>query len=344
MPDLSVYFFSSVDGGVNTSRYGHVLDVVDLAEELGYTAAWLPERHFHSFGGLFPNPAVVAAALAVRTSRIELRAGSVVLPLHHVARVAEDWAVVDTLSRGRVGLSLATGWNRTDFVLGVCDFADRRKHMLDNIETLRTLWAGGEVFFPDGAGEQIAVRTFPAPHRPELPLWMTATSAPETFVEAGRRGCRLLTAFLQQSPPQLRENIAAYQEAFVPHRPGDQPYVTLMVHAYVGDSAAEAFDAVAGPLMSYQGDFLGLQRRATESPDGGPALSREDQIDLVRYSAHRYAREQGLVGGPAEAAERLAAFAGMGVDEVACLVDFGLDTDRIIGSLRRLADVGRLAG
>ena len=78
---------------------------------------WVPERHFHPLGGLFPNPAVVAAAVAARTTRIAVRAGSVVLPLHHVARVAEEWAAVDALSNGRVGISLASGWNRADFVL-----------------------------------------------------------------------------------------------------------------------------------------------------------------------------------------------------------------------------------
>ena len=75
----------------------------------GFTAIWIPERHFHAFGGFSPNPSVIAAALARETKQIQLRSGSVVLPLHHPIRVAEEWAVVDNLSQGRVGISFASG-------------------------------------------------------------------------------------------------------------------------------------------------------------------------------------------------------------------------------------------
>ena len=69
----------------------------------GFKAVWTPERHFHAFGGLYPNPAVTSAAVAAITTRVRVRAGSVVLPLHNPIRVAEEWAVVDNLSQGRVG-------------------------------------------------------------------------------------------------------------------------------------------------------------------------------------------------------------------------------------------------
>ncbi len=64
---------------------------------------WTPERHFHSFGGLYPNPSVTSAALAT-IERVDLRAGGVVMPLHHPVRVAEEWSVVFNLSRPRRAL------------------------------------------------------------------------------------------------------------------------------------------------------------------------------------------------------------------------------------------------
>ena len=93
-----------------------LLDGARFADDHGFEAVWTPERHFHAFGGLYPNPSMTSAAIAAITHGA-FRAGSVVLPLHHPIRVAEEWAVVDNLSRGRVGISFASGWQPNDFVL-----------------------------------------------------------------------------------------------------------------------------------------------------------------------------------------------------------------------------------
>ena len=78
-----------------------ILEWARIADRAGLASLWLPERHFQPLAGLSPNPSVLAAALARETERIALRAGSVVLPLHHPVRVVEEWALVDNLSGGR---------------------------------------------------------------------------------------------------------------------------------------------------------------------------------------------------------------------------------------------------
>ena len=104
---LSLMFFSADEAETKEDRYRFVREASRIADARGFEAVWIPERHFHRFGGLFPNPAVVAAAIASETRHIRIRAGSVVLPLHDPIRVYEEWAVVDNLSRGRVDLSFA---------------------------------------------------------------------------------------------------------------------------------------------------------------------------------------------------------------------------------------------
>src|SRR4029453_6956783 len=94
-----------------------------------FVAVWTPERHFQAFGGLYPNPAVLGAALAAITTRVGIRAGSVALPLHHPVRVAEEGAVVDNLSGGRTGVSFASGWHRDDFVLTPTPYDERKEEM-----------------------------------------------------------------------------------------------------------------------------------------------------------------------------------------------------------------------
>src|SRR5690606_18932073 len=81
--DLSLFYFASDEGERASEKYRLLLEGARFADEHGFSAVWTPERHFHAFGGLYPNPSVASAALAVITKRVKIRAGSCVSPLHH---------------------------------------------------------------------------------------------------------------------------------------------------------------------------------------------------------------------------------------------------------------------
>src|SRR4028118_2419902 len=102
--EFSLFYFASATGEGEDS-YRLLLEGARFADRHGFKAVWTPERHFHAFGGLYPNPSLTGAAIAAVTERVGIRAGSVVLPLHHPVRVAEDWSVVDNICGGRGG-----GW------------------------------------------------------------------------------------------------------------------------------------------------------------------------------------------------------------------------------------------
>ena len=145
-PDKAVQFSLSFFGNYEAAFDGHKYDLLiegaKFADRHGFEAVWIPERHFHAFGGFSPNPSVIAAALARETEHVRLRAGSVVLPLHHAVRVAEEWSVVDNLSRGRVGVSFASGWHPDDFVFAPEAYGRHRELMFEKIEEVRQLWRG----------------------------------------------------------------------------------------------------------------------------------------------------------------------------------------------------------
>src|SRR4030095_15985745 len=113
---FSLYFFSDDGSRENGEKYRLAIESARFADAHAFTAVWTPERHFQAFGGLYPNPSVLGAALAAVTSRVGIRAGSVALPLHNPVRVAEEWSVVDNLSNGRVAVSFASGWHPDDFL------------------------------------------------------------------------------------------------------------------------------------------------------------------------------------------------------------------------------------
>ena len=146
--DFSLFYWGN-DGGAGRGKYGLLLEGARFADAHGFAAVWTPERHFHAFGGPYPNPSVTGAAVAAVTRNLSVRAGSCVAPLHHVARIAEEWAVVDNLSGGRAGLSFASGWQPNDFVLRPENTPPANKAaMYEAIDQLRRLWRGEAVEFP----------------------------------------------------------------------------------------------------------------------------------------------------------------------------------------------------
>ncbi|MDX1429323.1 MAG: LLM class flavin-dependent oxidoreductase, partial [Rhodothermales bacterium] len=212
--DFSLFFFASGEGGDESAdKYRLLMDAARYGDQNGFVAVWTPERHFHAFGGLYPNPSVASAAIAAITDNVRIRAGSCVSPLHTPIRIAEEWAVVDNLSRGRVGISFASGWQPDDFVLMPDNFADRKALMFHQIEEVRELWRGGSVRYTNGKGKEIDVRTLPRPVQDDLPVWITAAGSPDTFRMAGERGYNILTHLLGQSKEELADKIEVYRKA-----------------------------------------------------------------------------------------------------------------------------------
>jgi methionyl-tRNA formyltransferase len=106
--DFSLYYWGN-DDGAGLRKYQLLLDGARFADAHGFCAVWTPERHFHAFGGPYPNPSVTGAAVAAVTRNLAVRAGSCVAPLHHPARIAEEWAVIDNLTNGRTGTGHGLG-------------------------------------------------------------------------------------------------------------------------------------------------------------------------------------------------------------------------------------------
>lgn len=340
---FGLFFFAGADGSPpGRDRYRLLLDSAKYADQHGFSAVWTPERHFHAFGGLYPAPSVIAAALALTTERISLRAGSVVLPLHHPVRVAEEWSVVDNLSDGRVGISFASGWHQDDFVFAPGDHPGRKKIMLDGIETVRALWRGDSVRLPGGGGHEVDVRLRPSPVQPQLPLWLSAAGSPQTFQAAGAAGLGVLTHLLGQDIDELAVKIAAYRAAWRKAHGSDGGHVVLMLHTFLHPDREHALRTARGPFTEYLGTSLdllrGLGQRLGIDVD---RLTDEDRQVLLEHAADRYLGSGGLFGTPDDAVPLVRRLGELGVDEIACLVDFGIDHDQVLAGLAQVDVVRR---
>ncbi len=339
--DFSLSFFANDEDSLGADKYRLFLEGARFADAHGFAAVWTPERHFHSFGGLYPSPALSSAALATITRKVQLRAGSVVLPLHDPLEVAEQWSVVDNLTGGRVGVSFASGWHAQDFVLAPNSYRDRKERMLREIDTVRRLWRGEAVERTDGNGQKIQVRIRPRPVQPQLPFWLTAAGSPDTFRLAGEMGANVLTNLMGQKLDGLQEKIALYRESFQRdgHGPG-RGQVTLMLHAFLGADAETARAEVRAPLLRYFRSSVDIFQSFAKAqgleldPD---RLTEQDLQALTAHGLERYLQDGGLFGTVETALPVVERVRGLDVDEVACLIDFGAPVAATLDSLKHLA-------
>lgn len=350
---FGLYYFGSDEGGPQADAQRRlILESARFADEHGFNALWAPERHFHAFGGLSPNPSVMAAAFAATTKNVRIRSGSVVVPLHHPARVVEEWSMVDFLSDGRVDLGLASGWFPNDFVLAAPGNYERRNELVfERVDELRRLWAGDTFEATNALGDVVQLRTMPRPVQRTLNVWITAAGNPETFRRAGACGLNILTHLLGQSLEALGDKIAVYRQAWRDAGHAGEGTITLMLHTYVGEEDAEVRRKVKGPMLNYLGSSANLVGNYTstlsffrkECPTDAAPLTQRDLNEALEFSFERYYASSSLLGTMDACLAMTDRLKAIEVDEVACLIDFGIDAESVLAALPALDELRQLA-
>jgi natural product biosynthesis luciferase-like monooxygenase protein len=334
--DFSLFYFDGDGSTAQSGKYQLLLESAKFADQNGFTALWTPERHFHAFGGLYPNPALTSAALAMITDRVQLRAGSVVMPLHHPIRVAEEWAVVDNLSNGRVAIAIASGWTVDDFVLARDRHTQRKATMWAGIEQVRRLWRGEAIEQSDAAGKRFTLQSLPRPIQPELPIWITCQSN-ETFIEAGKLGANVLTSLLTGTLDHIVPKIQLYRDSLQRHGHSPQSRkVALMTHTFLGDDVDRVKEKVRRPFCNYLKTHYDLLENLAKGMGLNISLKdfSEDDLDsLLLFGVEGFMKGRSLIGTPASCRPFVEEIRQAGVDEIACLIDFVPDFETVMASL-----------
>ena len=166
-------------------EYRETLELVRLAERVGFDSAWVSEHHGSSDGYL-PSLLTMLAAFAAVTERIELGTGVVLTPLHDPLRLAEDAAVVDQLSGGRLILGIGNGWREEEFRMFGASRAERGARTEETIEVLRRAWTGRRFSFEGQTLRYDRVKVTPPPARPGGPPILLGGYDRKAVVRAGR--------------------------------------------------------------------------------------------------------------------------------------------------------------
>ncbi len=243
--------------------------------------------------------------------------------------------MADNLSQGRTAISIATGWHPNDFVFAPDAYKDRRQISLKNLEIIQRLWRGEAVELPTPGGESLPVKLHPLPKQRELPVWLTCIHK-ESYAEAGRNGLNVLGYLMNQTVDELAEKIAAYREG---RRAGghDAGHVTTLLFTYFDESVEKAQAVARGPLCAYLRAYLDNSQKKIEKQIGEMKVDEEDIDYLTNRSCDDYFNGKSLIGTPESCGAVVERLKKIGVDEIGCFVDFGVEAPQVLESLRRVS-------
>ena len=321
--------------------YDSGLEQMLAAEALGYSSVWIAEHHFNDYG-LCPSPPVVAAFVAARTTTLRLGMGVSLLPLHHPVDLAEQLAVLDVVSGGRLDVGIGRGGTLQDYQTFQSDRGDSRARVEEGIELIRRSWGGAPFDFQGRfhSAERLHVRPRPA-QRPHPPLFIAANSE-DSVLSAARLGLPTLSSFFVPVA-ELQKRHQVYRDAALAAGLALSEIEELerrswgMRVVHVAPDRAEALRAIEAPFMGYQRRMSVLRSDST----GGSVPSSFDR-SLLRLREFREYLADGwaLVGTPDEVRDDLQKFReATGYERVLLVMALpGLDTGRALRSMRLFAE------
>ena len=272
-------------------RLAHLIEEVELADEVGLDVFGVGEHHRPDFA--VSAPAVVLAAAAARTRRIRLTSAVSVLSSDDPVRVFQEFSTLDLLSGGRAEIMAGRGSFTESFPLFGYDLDDYDELFAEKLDLLLALRAGGRVSWSGRHRAPLDDQLVqPQPHQQPLPVWIAVGGTPQSVVRAGLLGLPLAVAIIGGSLERFVPLVELYRQAAARagHDPSTLP-VSINCHGYVApetkQAADEFFPALAGTMAR-----IGRER-------GWPPMTR------AQFDAQSGPRGADVVGDPQTVVDKL---------------------------------------
>ena len=255
-----------------------------LAEAYGYDSIWLPENHFSGKGAL-PDPLMLLATMAATTKRIALGTTSYLLPLRHPLQAAEQVAVLDQLSNGRLILGLGRGYQAPTYSAFGIAMRQKRAIFAESLGIMCRAWAGEELVMLEGAAP---VTLAPLPvQRPHPPLWVAAFG-PKALAQVGGLGLPYLASPVE-SRQDLASNLGVLREACLDAGHPLPEAVPVMRTMFVSDNTEQV--AMVRQVLA---------KHMQEMAESGPAH--------LAKAAKASVDDVAIVGSPQEVREQVSSY------------------------------------
>jgi natural product biosynthesis luciferase-like monooxygenase protein len=318
--------------------YKNFFEEVDAAEELGFDSIWIGEHHFCRY--ICPAPQIVAAAIAQRTKKMRIGTSIALLPHHDPIRLAEDYALVDLLSGGRLDFGVGRGFIKTTYD-GFNQAMDESRERFDEcLEIIESAWRQPTFSYQGRFYHANRLTILPRPvQQPTPPIYMAAALSPESFVAAGQRGHSIMLAPFFQSRSTLKNNVQLYRDTLRQsgHSP-DEVEIVAGYHSFVDETPELAAGKWENHYMRYL-HFVGGLIAPAEYTSGQYESWRKSSAALRQVTWEQMYPNQVLCGDPSQCIERVALLRDeFGVSHFWVYMDLGgLEKRELLRSMERFA-------
>ena len=332
-------------------RYSHdqiihrELEQMVWTEELGFDQVWLTEHHFIDYG-LSVDPATLASAVASRTERIRIGLAAAILPFYEPLRLAEQMALVDIISKGRLDMGVGRGNRPAEFRGYRVPQHENRERFEEALEILVRAWTQDSVSFEGRYFRIPDVRVIPKPvQKPHPPLYQVCVSK-DSIENTALRGWPMLNSVLFGTLDKLHESRDIYLAALEKAGRSEDEKRSLMDrwgvsrHIYVAETDAQALAETREAEMWYQESFRKFQvpeRIEDAHPSLQPGFrAQAERLSQITWEA--LVRETVAFGSPDTVARHIAEMRDIGIGQVLCWMNFGgLAQDKIRRSMELFA-------
>ena len=296
--------------------YAQILDEIELADELGFSAFFLAEHHFHEYG-LVPSPPTLLGAAAERTQRIGLGVAVSVLPFHQPLLAAEEYAMLDQMTGGRLVLGVGSGYLKHEFEGFYLAPWEKRARFDEALKIMVQAWEGKPFsyhgLYHHVENTRIAVTPLQKPHPP---MWI-AILRQEAAYHVGKQGqnIMLIPYATCETKDDLKSVINEYYRGYTEAANAERSDIAVALHTYVSESLGSARAEAEEALKRYVRSRLYAKRRSY------------DELETAGLI---------LFGDAEQVSSRIRELEAAGMNHLMILVDFGaLQTDRVRASLNR---------
>jgi alkanesulfonate monooxygenase SsuD/methylene tetrahydromethanopterin reductase-like flavin-dependent oxidoreductase (luciferase family) len=296
---------------------------VQYAEELGFQGAWLAEHHFTRYS-MASSSLILATHLAARTKKIRVGTAVVVSPLHNPIRIAEDTAMVDLVSGGRLDVGFGRGTSGYEYSGYNVDPAESQERFQDSIKIVQGLWTTPDFSYASKYHQINHLNLVPPPvQQPHPPIYVAATRTPTTLDFAVSNGYNLCIAVVQDTADALslcQRFVQKSQETGF-HRPMSE--IPFFRYFYVAETEEQVRQDTESRL-NWVIDIMQWRRFINEGSEVYRRMEdwRKSRTELpMSYQA--LVQKRAIVGTPEQCVAQIKALQAHGIDYFGCNFDFG---------------------
>ncbi len=265
--------------------YAQFLDQVQWADENGFDVVDLNEHHF-SDDGYLPSPVTMAAAIAARTKRIKIRLGVVLLPLKHPLQLAEELAVVDILSAGRLEVCIGAGYRQEEYDGFGISMKERGSRMEEGLEIIRRCWEE-DCFSFNGRHWQLSnVRARPKPFQKPRPHIVVGGSTVAAAQRAARLGDGFIPVDLGLLKPWRDEMIRVGKDPDAALELITRQAIGAATYVFVAEDPDAAWKAISPHVLYFHNSYAVWTSKRGLSMDTGSRVSTTTAEDLLKTGAY----------------------------------------------------------